>query len=73
MHLTLTQIGNSTGAIFPKEVLTALQLKKGDKLALIRTRTGYEIAPYDEGFEEQIEIMNKYANKYRNTLRKLAE
>ena len=33
MHtLKLTQIGNSVGAIFPKELLARLQLEKGDEL-----------------------------------------
>ena len=33
MHtLKLIQIGNSVGAIFPKELLVRLQLEKGDEL-----------------------------------------
>ena len=33
MHvLKLTQIGNSVGAVFPRELLNQLQLEKGDVL-----------------------------------------
>ena len=41
MHtLKLTQIGNSVGAVFPRELLNQLQLDKGDSLYVIARRNG---------------------------------
>ena len=45
MRATVTQIGNSTGVILPKEVASRLRVKKGDSVFLTETSGGYTIRP----------------------------
>ena len=73
MKARITQIGNSTGLILPKEVVDRLKLRKGDEVFLTETTTGYVVTPYDPDFEEQIAIASKGMAKYRNTLRALSK
>jgi len=72
MRATVTQIGNSTGLILPKEAVARLKVKKGDSVYLIETTDGYSITPYDPEFEAQIEAARRGMAKYRNALRELA-
>jgi len=37
MRATVTQIGNSTGVILPKEAIARLKVKKGDSVFLTET------------------------------------
>lgn len=73
MKARITQIGNSTGLILPKEVVDRLKLRKGDEVFLTETPTGYAVTPYDPEFEEQIATASKGMAKYRNALRALAK
>jgi putative addiction module antidote len=73
MKLTLTQIGNSVGAVFPKEVLSKLNVQKGDSLFLSETSEGYILSHFEADFEEQIQAAKEGLSKYRHTLRKLAD
>ena len=54
MRATVTQIGNSTGVILPKEAVARLKVKKGDSVFLTETPDGYSISPYDPEFEAQM-------------------
>ena len=72
MRATVTQIGNSTGVILPKEAAARLKVKKGDSVYLVETIDGYSITPYDPEFEAQIESARRGMSKYRNTLHELA-
>lgn len=72
MRATVTQIGNSTGVILPKEVVARLKVKKGDSVYLIETIDGYSITPYDPEFEAQIKAARRGMSKYRNALHELA-
>ena len=72
MRATVTQIGNSTGVILPKEAVARLKVKKGDSVYLIETTDGYSITPYDPEFEAQIEAARRGMFKYRNALHELA-
>jgi putative addiction module antidote len=71
--LKLTAIGNSVGVIFPKEILTLLNVGKGDMLYVTRTKDGIAIRPYDEKFVRQMEIGEQIMREDRDVLRKLAE
>ncbi len=71
--LKLTSIGNSVGAIFPKEMLTILNSDKGDTLYVTRTPNGFEISPYNEKFARQMQAGRKVMRENRDALRKLAE
>ena len=73
MRATVTQIGNSTGLILPKEVAARLKVKKGDSVYLTETPEGYSVTPYDPGFEEQMESARKGMTRYRNALKELAK
>ncbi len=72
MRATVTQIGNSTGVILPKEAVARLKVKKGDSVYLIETIDGYSITPYDPEFEAQIEAARRGMANYRNALHELA-
>ena len=45
--LKLTQIGNSVGVIFPKELLARLKLEKGDSLFVSEAANGFMLSTYD--------------------------
>jgi putative addiction module antidote len=72
MRVTVTQIGNSTGLILPKEAVARLKVKKGDSVFLTETPEGYSITPYDPEFEAQMKSARSGMGKYRNALRELA-
>ncbi|MFZ0728407.1 MAG: AbrB/MazE/SpoVT family DNA-binding domain-containing protein [Desulfobacterales bacterium] len=73
MRATVTQIGNSTGVILPKEAIARLKVKKGDSVFLTETPDGYTISPYDPDFEAQMTAAQRGMDKYRNALHKLAK
>ena len=45
--LKLRKVGNSTGTVFPKEVLQRLHVENGDQLFITETPNGVELSPYD--------------------------
>ncbi|MBK6895581.1 MAG: AbrB/MazE/SpoVT family DNA-binding domain-containing protein [Alphaproteobacteria bacterium] len=73
MELKITKIGNSLGVVLPKEVLTHLNLEKGDALWLRETSEGVTLSPYDPSFAEQMDAARKLMKKRRNALRELAK
>ena len=75
MHfkIKLVQIGNSVGTILPKEVLAALNVKKGDTLTLTTAPDGFRLSPYDMEAEKQIEAGREIMAEFRDTLKALAK
>ena len=73
MRATVTQIGNSTGVILPKEAVARLKVKKGDNVFLTETPEGYTISPYDPEFDAQMTAARRGMAKYRNSLHELAK
>ena len=73
MRAAVTQIGNSTGVILPKEVAARLKVKKGDSVFLPETPDGYTVTPYDPEFEDQIKAARRGMARYRNALHELAK
>ena len=71
--LKLTAIGNSTGVVLPKEVLTRLKLDKGDVVYLTEAPDGYRLTPYDPEFERQMEAARRIMKRRRAVLRELAK
>jgi putative addiction module antidote len=69
----ITQIGNSSGIILPKEVMSKLNVEKGDTLFLVETPNGIELSPYDQNLAEEMVSAKRVMKKYRDVLRKLAE
>jgi putative addiction module antidote len=75
MHfkVKLVQIGNSVGMILPKEVLAAMDAKKGDELTLVSAPDGVRLTPYDAEVNRQIEAGRDFMREYRDTLKALAK
>jgi putative addiction module antidote len=73
MNITVRKIGNSEGIILPKEVLGKLNLKAGDKVNLVETPSGYAVQPASADFERQMDIADKFMDRYRFALEKLAK
>lgn len=69
----ITAIGNSAGIILSKEILAKMHVQKGDLLSVCETPDGVALAPYDEGFEFQMNIAERIMRQDRDILRKLAE
>jgi putative addiction module antidote len=72
-QLTMTQIGNSVGAIFPKELLAKLRIDKGDTLYVTETPDGITLRPYDDEFAKVMDVAEKVMREHRDVLKKLAE
>jgi putative addiction module antidote len=71
--LKLTQVGNSVGAIFPKELLARLDLEKGDELYLTDTPEGLRLTVHNPEFEMQMKAAREIMKKRRAVLRELAK
>jgi putative addiction module antidote len=70
----LKKIGNSTGVIFPKEVMARLNLRLGDKLyATLTPEGGIRFTPYDPDFEKAMDVARRGMRIYRNALAELAK
>ena len=74
MHvLKLTQVGNSVGAIFPRELLSQLQLEKGDELYLTNDANGLRITHHNPAFAAQMTAARDIMKKRRAVLHELAK
>jgi putative addiction module antidote len=73
MNTTVRKIGNSEGIILPKEVLNKLNLKAGDIVNLVETPSGFAVQPASTDFQRQIDIADKFMDRYRVALEKLAK
>ena len=73
IKLKMIGIGNSTGAVFPRELLSELNIQRGDTVIVTRGPDGFRITPYDPELEKQIEAGREIMNEYRDTLRALAK
>jgi putative addiction module antidote len=73
LKVKITSIGNSMGIVLPKEALAKLNAEKGDILYLVDGPEGLTLTPYQQDFEEQMNVAKKVMKKYRNALHKLAK
>lgn len=71
--LKLTQIGNSVGVIFPKELLARLKLEKGDSLFVSEAANGFILSTYDPEFEQQMTEARRIMKNRRAVLHELAK
>ena len=72
--LKLVPIGNSTGAVFPKEMLARLHVDRGDQLYLTEAPDGsYRISAYDPEFARQMDLAETIMREDREILRVLAK
>ncbi|MHB8145780.1 MAG: AbrB/MazE/SpoVT family DNA-binding domain-containing protein [Vulcanimicrobiaceae bacterium] len=72
-RLKLTRIGNSIGAIFPKDVLTRMNVDVGDVVYLTDSPDGVRVTPYNPDFERQMTVAENVMKKRRAALRELAK
>ncbi|MFT7402611.1 MAG: putative addiction module antidote [Hydrogenophaga sp.] len=74
MHtLKLTQIGNSVGVILPKEILSRLDVTKGDELFLTDSPDGMRLTVHNPEFETQMRAARDIMKTRRAVLRELAK
>jgi putative addiction module antidote len=74
MHtLKLTQVGNSLGVIFPKDLLAKLALEKGDEIYLTESPDGMRITLHNPEFEEQMSAAREIMKQNRAVLHELAK
>jgi putative addiction module antidote len=69
----LRRIGGSFGVTLPKSLLDELDLKEGDELHVMRTRTGIELTQFDPTFGEALEIAEEAMRRHPNAMRSLAD
>lgn len=73
IKLKMVPIGNSVGAVFPRELLARLKVDRGDTLIVTDTPDGIRITPYDPEVQKQIEAGREFMGEYRDALRALAK
>jgi putative addiction module antidote len=73
MKLKMIAIGNSVGAIFPRELLSDLNIDRGDTVIVSRSPDGFRLTPYDPEVEKQIEAGREVMRENRDALRALAK
>jgi putative addiction module antidote len=71
--LRLIKIGNSVGAIFPRELLARMHVDAGDVVFLTEAPDGVRVTPYNPDFERQMSIAERIMKKRRAVLRELAK
>ncbi|HVA26751.1 MAG TPA: hypothetical protein VNF68_01120 [Candidatus Baltobacteraceae bacterium] len=71
--LKLTKIGNSVGAVFPKDVLARMNVDAGDVVYLTDSPDGVRVTPYSPSFERQMTVAEKVMKKRRSALRELSK
>ncbi len=71
--LTLIQIGDGVGAVFPPELLAKLGLKIDDELYAIDEPNGLRIMTRKQDEEEQIRLGREIMKDHHRVLRELAK
>lgn len=71
--VSIRQIGNSKGVIFPQEIINKLKCKTGDMLYVLETSTGIELTPYNPEFAKDMQLAEDIMMKNKNMFKKLAQ
>jgi putative addiction module antidote len=71
--LKLIKVGNSVGAIFPKDVLARLHAGVGDVLYLTETPDGVRVTLYNPEVSAPMKAAEAVMKKRRGMLRELAK
>jgi len=71
--LKIRKIGNSTGVVLPKEVLSHLHVENGDTIYLVESPDGFRITPYDQEFAKQMELAKRVMQEDKDVLHVLAK
>lgn len=71
--LKVTTIGSSVGVVIPKDMLTRLNISKGDYLYVVEAADGgYHLTSFDPDFAQKMDRASDIMARYRNTLAALA-
>ena len=73
VEVKLRKVGNSVGAVLPKEVLAKLNVQEGDTVYLTEAPDGFRVTVADPSFGRLMASAEKVMRRYRNTLRELAK
>lgn len=73
MNVAIRKIGNSEGIIIPKEILDRMGLKAGDNVNLAEEAGQLVLKPIDDDFARHLEHAERFMDKYKVALKKLAE
>ena len=74
MKLEVKKIGNSTGVILPRDLVTRLNLQQGQWLHVSELADGgVQLTPYDPDFDQAMSVVDDIMDEYRDTLRALAK
>ncbi len=73
MELKLRKTGNSLATTWPKEILSRLNVKEGDKLYVVDTPHGVLVTPYDPKFEKTMTLAKQVMARDRDALKELAK
>ncbi|MDZ4861301.1 MAG: AbrB/MazE/SpoVT family DNA-binding domain-containing protein [Candidatus Hydrogenedentes bacterium] len=72
-RLKVRRIGNSLGAIIPREMLQRMRIDEGDEIFAVEEADGIKLTAFDPEFPRAMKAFEEGRKKYRNALRKLAE
>jgi antitoxin MazE len=72
-QLKLRRTGNSLSTTWPKELLSRLNVKEGDRLFVIETRHGMIVTPYDPQFERTMLNADRVIERFKNAYKVLAD
>jgi putative addiction module antidote len=70
--LIIRKVGNSL-SLTVSDLAKEMGLGEGDKVFAVRTPRGFELTPYDAGFDKAVETARAFMRKYPNAMKKLAE
>ena len=74
LELKVRKIGNSLGVVLPKEAISRLRTREGERLLLVEGPNGdYQLTSCNPDFEKDMSIAKDVLRRYRNTLRQLAK
>lgn len=67
------KIGNSLGAIIPKEVAARLNIEEGTTLYFTEAPDGVRLTAHNPNFARKMAAADSLSRRYRNALRELAK
>lgn len=73
MNITIRKIGNSEGIIIPKDVLDRMGVKAGDDVTITSEGSKLILTAADGDFDRQLGHAEKFMDRYKVALKKLAE
>jgi len=73
MNITIRKIGNSEGIIIPKDVLDRMGVKAGDEVTITTEGSKLILTAADGDFDRQLVHAEKFMDRYKVALKKLAE